>query len=99
MPIISDIYTPNFDANVRRNKQLSAMEFIGDQTPGSILEVSNSDDDYQTWSNFRLVDLSYKRPRLINCGTFRRRAYNFRHRSNTPLRLQAVELQYDLGTL
>ncbi len=99
VPIMSDIYTPGFDANTRRKKQLSAMEFIGDQTTGSRLYVRSSDDDYQTWSNFREVDLSYKRPRLVNCGTFRRRAYQFRHRSNTPFRLQAVELQYDLGSL
>lgn len=99
IPIVADIYTPNFDANTRRVKQLSAMEFIADQTPGSKLYVRSSDDDYQTWSNFREVDLSYRRPRLVNCGSFRRRAYHFRHRSNTPFRIQAVELQYDLGTL
>jgi hypothetical protein len=99
VPIVKDIYTPNFDANTRRVKQLSAMEFIGDQTSGSKLYVRSSEDDYQTWSNFREVNLSYKRPRLINCGSFRRRAYHFRHRSNTPFRLQAVEMQYDLGTL
>jgi len=58
-----------------------------------------SDDDYQTWSNFREVDLSKNRPMLTNCGTFRRRAYHFRHQSNTPLRIQAVELMIDLGTL
>lgn len=98
-PIVCDIYTPNFDANTRRVKQLSAMEFIGDQTPGSKLYVRSSDDDYQTWSNFREVNMSYKRPRLVNCGSFRRRAYHFRHRSNTPFRLQAVEMQYDVGTL
>lgn len=99
LPIVSDIYTPNFDASTRRIKQLSAMEFIADQTPGSKLYVRSSEDDYQTWTNFREVDLSYRRPRLVNCGSFRRRAYHFRHRANTPLRLQAVEMQYDLGTL
>ena len=98
-PIVVDIYAPNFDANTRRNKQLSMMEFIGDQTSGSTLSVRASDDDYQTWSNFRAVRLDVKRPLLVNCGTFRRRAYHFQHRSNTPFRLQAVEMQYDIGTL
>lgn len=99
VPIIADIYTPNFDASTRRRKQLSMMEFIGDQTVGSKLYVRSSEDDYQTWTNFREVALDVKRPMLVNCGTFRRRAYHFRHRSNTALRLQAVEMQYDLGTL
>lgn len=97
--IFVDIYTPNFDANTRRRKHLNIMEFVGDQETGSLLHVRCSDDDYRTWSNFRTVRLDKKRPILTNCGTFSKRAYHFRHWSNTPLRLQAVEVSYDLGTL
>ena len=97
--ITVDIYTPNFDAGVRRRKQMNFLEFIGDQTPGSILQVRKSDDDYQTWSNFRTVDLSKRRPYLTGCGTFYRRAHHFRHACNTPLRLQAIEMQLDIGVL
>lgn len=98
-PIPVDIYTPNFDANTRRRKNLNIMTFIADQTAGSVLRVRCSDDDYQTWTNYRTVSLSQKVPTLTNCGTFTRRAYNFRHESNTPFRMQAIEVQYDLGTL
>lgn len=94
-----DIYTPTFDANTRRKKQLNVMKFIGDQTSGSKLQVRYSEDDYKSWSNFRYVDLSDPNPMLVNCGTFRRRAYNFRHSSNTDFRMQAIDVQYDLGTL
>lgn len=97
--ITVDIYTPNFDANTVRRKTLSMMHFVRDQTPGSMLSVRFSDDDYQHWSNFRQVRLDRKRPRITNCGTFTRRAYHFRHRKNTPFRMQAVDVQYDLGTL
>lgn len=97
--IYVDIYTPFFDANTSRRKHLTMMKFIGDQQPGSILYVRSSEDDYQTWSNFRSVKMSEKEPRLINCGTFIKRAYHLRHWSNTPLRLQAVDVQYDVGTL
>lgn len=97
--IVVDIYTPIFDANTRRRKNLKMMEFIGDQESGSVLQVRCSDDDYQSWSNFRQVKLDKKRPILIECGTFHKRAYHFRHQSNTPMRLQAVEVQYDLGAL
>ena len=97
--IVVDIYTPNFDANTARRKHLNIMKFYGDQEVGSILHVRSSDNDYKDWSNFRPVDLSLKTPMLTNCGTFVRRAYHFRHWSNTPLRLQAVDVQYDLGTL
>jgi hypothetical protein len=94
-----DIYTPNFDAGIDRKKYLSQMRINADQTPGSILNVRCSDDDYQSWSNFRNIDLSRKRPILNECGTFYRRAYHFRHYANTPFRISSVDLQMDIGTL
>jgi len=97
--ITMDLYTPNYDGGARVRKFVKSMDIIADQTNGSVLQVRVSDDDYQTWSNFREVDLSKIRPRLTDCGTFRRRAYHFRHQSNTPLRIQAVELTIDPGTL
>lgn len=99
--ITVDIITPNFDGGVRRRKQLNVMEFIADQTPGSVLQVRNNDWDYQAsrWTNFRSVDLNQRKPILVNNGTFMRRAYHFRHQCDAPLRIQAVELQMDIGTL
>ena len=97
--ITVDIYTPNFDAGARLRKYVKSIDFIADQTSGSKLQIRHSDDDYQTWTNFRTVDLGQKRPRLTDCGTFRRRAWNFRHACETPLRIQFVELHIDIGTL
>ena len=99
--ITVDLYAPNFDGGVRRRKQLNLMEFIGDQTPGSILQVRVNDADYapDKWSTFRYVDMSVKKPMLVNCGTFMRRVIHIRHQAVTRLRLQAIELQIDLGTL
>lgn len=99
LPIPVHIYTPLFDAGTRRRKSLNMMSFILDQTPGSALYASYSDDDYQTWSNPRMIDMGQKLPMLIGLGTFTKRAFHFNHSSNSPLRLQAVELQYDIGTL
>jgi len=100
-PITVDLYTPNFDGGVRRRKHLNQMEFIADQTEGSVIQVRTNDDDYEAlkWSSFREVDLSVKRPLLVNCGTFYRRATHIRHACDTPFRLQAIELQLDIGTL
>ena len=94
-----DIYTPNFDAGVDRRKQLNFMRFNADQKSGSRLFVRFSDDDYQTWTNFREVNLGNKRPVLTTCGTFYRRAWHFRHFANTPLRIKTIDLQLDIGTL
>lgn len=99
--ITVDIYTPNFDGGTRRKKQMNFLEFIADQTVGSELDVRNNDKDYAqgAWTNFRKVDLSKERPTLTACGTFRRRAYNLRHRKDTRFRIQAMEMQLALGTL
>lgn len=99
--ITVDIYTPSFDGGTRRRKTLNVMEFVGDQTPGSVLKSRCNDNDYnaKSWSNFRTVDLSTKKPTLANNGTFVKRAYHFRHQCNTRMRLQAIELQLDIGTL
>lgn len=95
-----DIYTPSYDAGTRRPKTLDCMFFNTDKTAGSILQARYNDSDYQTekWSNFRQIDLSRKRPMLTDNGTFSRRAYHFRHKCPTPLRLNSVDLQMDLGT-
>lgn len=93
-----DIYTPNFDAGVDRIKTLSQMRFNADQTPGSKLFVSFSDNDYGSFNNPRLVDLDRERPFLNDEGSFYRRAYHFRHYANTRLRIRSVDLQMDIGT-
>jgi hypothetical protein len=94
-----DIYTPNFDAGVDRTKTLSQMRFETDQVAGSALFVRFSDDDYGSWNNPRKVDLARQRPLLNDEGSFYRRAYHFRHFANTKLRIRAVDLQMDIGTL
>ena len=96
-----DIYTPNFDDGVGRIKYLSQMRFNADQTPGSVLQVRSSDDDYQTWSQFRNVDLSQKPENCIlnDEGSFYRRAYHFRQQCNTGFRIRSVDLQMDRGVM
>jgi hypothetical protein len=94
-----DIYTPNFDAGVDRIKYLSQMRFNADQVGGSNLLVRASDDDYQTWSAYRYVDLGQQTPILNDEGSFYRRAYNFRQEAAFPFRIKSVDLQMDIGTL
>ncbi len=97
--IQADIITPSFDAQTRRRKTLGRVSFVADQVVGSTLSVRYTDDDYLTWSNFRDVDLNLEEPMLIDCGTFKKRAYHLRHKANTFFRISAVEMQYDLGVL
>ncbi len=97
--IVLDLYTPNFDGNTSLRKYLAMMNFIGDQVTGSSLAVRCSDDDYQTWSGFRYVDLGERLPSLSDCGTFYKRAYHFRHETNTEFRLHAVDMKLEIGAI
>lgn len=95
-----DIYTPNFDAGVDRQKTLHQMYVNADLRAGSKLYVRCNDYDYDPakWTNFREVNLGLQRPMLDNCGTFYRRAYHFRHMGLQPFRMSSVALNLDIGT-
>jgi len=92
-----DIYTPDHDFGTQRTKQLGAMFFRGNRETGSTLKMRWTDDDFTTWSNFREVDLGATRPRVTDCGSFHRRAWNLRHQSNTSMRIKTFDLQLDIG--
>lgn len=94
-----DLITPSFDAETKKRKYLKILDVVADQVNGGTLFLRCSDDDYQTWTPFRQVSLSQKRPFLTDCGTFYRRAYHLRYKTNLPLRIKALEYQIDIGTL
>jgi hypothetical protein len=96
---IFDLYTPIFDGGTRFTKMVNMLEVIGDQVEGGILQVAFSDDDYVTWSDFRAFDMSLERPMEPEWGSFKRRAHHIQVRDELPLRLEAIDLHLDVGTL
>jgi hypothetical protein len=91
------IQTSRFDNGTAKLKFLSRLEVLGDfQDTTSNLNVYWSDDDYKTWSSARTVDLS-ARSYLYRCGSFRKRAFRFYSEADTPLRLEAIELEIANG--
>lgn len=96
--ITTDIYTPPWDAGTRKRKVIGRMRLIGDKTPGNMLQVRTSDDDFQSFSNFRSVDMNTKDPFLTACGTFRRRVWHIRQAMPVGGRLLvAIEPELELG--
>lgn len=93
------VITPNEDFGTVRGKQCSMMFFHGDKSNGCSMQVSWSDDDYQTWTNPRLVDMGQNKPRLPDCGTFQRRALKIEVLNNAWWRLSSTDFQFDLCTL
>ncbi|HEX6826392.1 MAG TPA: hypothetical protein VF077_08765 [Nitrospiraceae bacterium] len=93
------IITQNYDGGTARDKTLKTIYFDASQTNGSRINVRFSDDDYQTWSAWRPIDLSIGKPMLINLGTFKRRAFHINHACRTKFRMKAMDFQVDIGTL
>jgi len=100
-PIVMDIYTPLFDANMRLAKYVERMYVNADQEVGSILKLRVNDEDQAAdeWTDYREFDLGHPRPALYDCGSFTKRNFHFRHESATACRLVSVELDLLPGTL
>ena len=95
-PIDVHIRTPQVDGGVNKKKFFQELQVIGD-SDDTLVFVRYSGDDYQSWSNYRSVDLNLRRASLHRLGQSRRRAFEIRHTDNTPLRLEALELTFEVG--
>ena len=70
---------------------------IGDNTTGN-LNVSDSDDDYATFSTARTIDLSKTNKFLDGTDAFYQRAYRMTYADNYALRLQNMVLEIKVGS-
>lgn len=91
------ITNPEFFDTYNR-KFAGRISIRGDKTPAScIAEVSHTDDDYQTWTTAREVDLYSSIPKLERNGTFRRRAWKIEISSDNPVRLKQLDVEINMG--
>lgn len=92
------IVTPNIDFDSYANKFMFSAELIGDSpSVDGIVSIRHTDDDYKTWSPYRTVTLSNKRPIIYQLGYFKRRAFDIWSTSNTAIRLEFLELSVEKG--
>ena len=79
-------------------KYMSRLIVYSDRASASTsLSIETTDDDYQTYSTARTVDLSLELPALTRLGRFRRRAYRLGYSDNYPLRLHHLEVDFNIG--
>ena len=96
-PIHVQIQTAKYDGETVKLKFLSRLSLIGDfQNTTSTVSLYYTDDDYKTWSAARTMNMQ-DRMYLYRLGSFRRRAFQIIHTANTPLRLEALELELGIG--
>ena len=90
--------SPIVDSGTTKRKFYKRVEVVGDKVSGT-LSIRKSDDDYQTWSTYRTVTLSDKRPVLYQYGNARRRAWEVFNSDSIPIRLKAIEIDMDIGEM
>lgn len=91
------IQTGALDFGTNNKKRLNSIRLIGnDPRESSVCGISWSDDDGQTWSTARNVDMNDLDPKLNTCGTFRRRQFRITNSTNAPCELESMELNYEI---
>jgi hypothetical protein len=90
------LVSPLIDAETQYRKTIIRVEIIGDKND-TVLRIRHTDNDYQTWSMYRNVNLSDARPVLFQNGITRRRAYEFFNNDDTFIRLAFLELDLTVG--
>jgi len=97
-----EIVTPKYDFDMFNRKFMSRFVLIGDvpvtSGTGNVLQVSWSDDDYQTWSTTRDLSFDYGFPVLKQLGNFRRRAFKVTYSQPYFLRLEGFEVDINKGS-
>ena len=80
------------DGGNNNNKFWGPMELIGDKQAGTV-DVQFTDDDYNTWSAKRSVDMNTSRPILYRNGASRRRAITLTQLDDKPRAIEFIEFQ------
>jgi hypothetical protein len=96
--IICILQTHPIDRDTQHIKLCKRIELYGDIYISSCpVFIKYSDDNYKNFSIARQVDMQY-RSMLTSLGSYRRRAWRFEHSSNTPLRIEGFEEEFQEGT-
>ena len=90
-PITMRVVSHRNDIGTHDRKSDSSLTLHGDQI-NDVCQVRHADDDYNTWSAYRNIDLSLQKPILYNLGSYRRRVYEVLYTGSQPLRLAKIEL-------
>lgn len=95
--ILFEAMTSLVDFETINMKTINRFSLVCDQTSASTLAtIVYTKDDYNTWSTARTVDLSL-RPFLTRLGRFRRIAFKVTHADNYPVRIEDIEVDYNMG--
>lgn len=96
--ILVDVTTAKYDMDTLNYKFMSYCAPISDlYSNDNSIDMKWTDNDYQTWSGTVTIELNEVLPKQTQLGSFRRRAFNIKHASDNPLRLESLEVVYTEG--
>lgn len=91
------IQTAKLDMGTRRRKSWRRIALVGDQTTSAVNALLYwSDDDYQTMSEGRTLDVSGRMPVATRCGSSYRRSF-FVVLPASAYRAEALDLDYEVA--
>jgi hypothetical protein len=99
-PITCVATTIKLDFETMRRKFMYRLSIVGDSpnnTTNSPISVEWSDNDYNTWSTPRPLPMNGTMSALTRLGHFRRRAFRFTYSQPYLLRLEAIEVEINVG--
>lgn len=92
LPINFLTRSQRLDGGTLDYKRMSRATLISDRLASTAM-IRYSDDDAQTWSKFRQVNLADAEPMIRRVGAFRRRQMEVRHVKNALVDMQAIEME------
>lgn len=95
LPVTVEFTTPIIDYGTTRRKFMHQLTVVGDLVSSS-LYLRWSDNDYQTYSSYKTLQLN-SRPVFTRLGMFRRRSFDMLYTGNTPFRIEGLEILYSEG--
>jgi hypothetical protein len=92
------VQTERLDLGTDKRKFWRKLRVIADtQSSASNLGVAWSDDDFANYTTARNIDMSTTQNWITALGSSRRRSWKFTNTANTPCRIQAIEIDYDIA--
>lgn len=90
--------TENNDFGTMNRKTMKRLSIIGDRpTANTNMYLSISDNDYQSYTTPRAINLNQDLPCVYQLGSFRQRVFKFTFTDNYPMRIQDVEVDINKG--
>lgn len=92
------IVTENESFGSRMEKVMSRLIPLCDRPAvDSTLNISWSDDDYQSFSTPRAININAKKPAITQLGAFNERAFKLTYTDNLPFRITGMEVNLNMG--